>query len=56
MKRLLPGKTEVAILLALAVVAAGIVALTSVPDLALAAMSIPLFITAALMGLRRQNN
>ena len=53
LKRLLPGRTELCILLGLAIIAAALVGLAPETDLATAGLSVPLFIAAALMGLRR---
>jgi hypothetical protein len=53
MKRLLPGRTEVAILATLAIICALIVATMEVKDLGLAMLTIPVFVTAGLMGMRR---
>jgi hypothetical protein len=53
MKRLLPGLEEFAILLTLSVLFAAISWTMSKPDLALSVLSIPLFITSAIMGMRR---
>ena len=53
MKHLLPGKIELFILLTLAIISTAIVAAAPKHDLGLAGASIPLFIFAAVMGLRR---
>ena len=53
MKHLLPGKVELAILLTLAAISTCIVAAAPKHDLGLAGAAIPLFIFAAVMGLRR---
>ncbi|MGB7157830.1 MAG: hypothetical protein WBD40_07175 [Tepidisphaeraceae bacterium] len=54
MKSLLPGRTELAILAALAVLCAGIVGTEMIPhDLMLAMLAMPIFVIAAVMGLRR---
>ena len=47
MKHLLPGKVELMIFLSLAVLCTGIVAATRQVDIALAMLSVPLFITCA---------
>jgi uncharacterized membrane protein YbaN (DUF454 family) len=54
MKRLLPSRTELAIFGCLAVLCTGIVGINKIPqDLMLPLLSIPVFIFAAVMGLRR---
>jgi hypothetical protein len=53
MKHLIPGKTEVMIFFAMAVLCTGIVAAAPKLDVALAFLSVPLFITCAVMGLQR---
>lgn len=58
MKRLLPSRTELAFFAALAVVAAGLIegliADGTLPrDLMMAGLALPVFVTAAVMGLRR---
>jgi hypothetical protein len=53
MKHLLPGKIELSILLTLAIISTAIVAAAPKHDLGLAGAAIPLFIFAAVMGLRR---
>ena len=53
MKRLLPGRIELCLLAILAILATVVVGLLPVTDLAMAGLSIPLFIAAALIGLRR---
>jgi len=54
MKRLLPSRTELAILGALAVLSTGIVGTGTIPhDLMLAMLAMPIFVIAAVMGLRR---
>ncbi|HEY1684946.1 MAG TPA: hypothetical protein VGG19_09295 [Tepidisphaeraceae bacterium] len=53
MKHLLPGKIELAILLTLAVISTLVVALAPKHDVGLAAAAIPVFIFAAVMGLKR---
>jgi hypothetical protein len=54
MKSLLPGRTELAILGTLAVLCAGIVGTEMIPhDLMLAMLAMPIFVIAAMMGLRR---
>jgi hypothetical protein len=53
MKHLLPGKIELAILFTLAIISTAIVAAAPKHDLGLAGAAIPLFIFAAVMGLRR---
>ena len=52
-KDLLPGKTELVIFLAVAAICAALVNLAPKLDLAMAALSVPIFIAAGLMGLRR---
>ena len=53
MKNLLPDRVELSVLAAMAVVCASAVQTGPKADLWLAVLSIPLFITAAVMGLRR---
>jgi Ni/Fe-hydrogenase subunit HybB-like protein len=55
MKRVLPRWQELAIFAVLAMVCAGIVSLCEVTqhDVWMAVLTVPLFITAAVMGLRR---
>jgi len=53
MKKFLPGRTEVLIFLAAALICAGIVQTSEVYDLSLSLLSIPVFICAALMGMHR---
>ena len=54
MKSLLPSRTELAILGALAVVCTGIMGVEAIPhDLMLPLLSMPVFVIAAVMGLRR---
>lgn len=53
MKRLLPGRVELAVLTALALLCTLIAGLFEQRDAALALAAVPLFITAAVMGLRR---
>jgi hypothetical protein len=53
MKSLLPDRVELAVLSALALLCALVAGRSSQADLWLAALSVPLFITAAVMGLRR---
>lgn len=55
MRRLLPSWTELAIILTLAIVGAGVVATFKLShrDLGLAALAAPVFIVSAVMGLRR---
>lgn len=53
MKRLLPGRVELSVLLALALVATLAASLMSRADVALFLVSMPLFFVATLMGLRR---
>jgi hypothetical protein len=53
MRRLLPSKTETAIFAALAIICAVIVSMGGAPDVRLALLSMPVFLAAALMGLRR---
>lgn len=51
MKRILPGRVEVLIFAAAAVVGAGVVSQAQSQDLVLSVMSIPLFLTAAVVGM-----
>lgn len=54
MRTLLPGRTELAIFGALAVVCAVIMGVGTIPhDLMLPLLSMPVFVIAAVMGLRR---
>ena len=53
MKRLLPGRVELGVLIVLSLLCAAVVAACHHVDLALALVSVPLFITAAVMGMRR---
>ena len=58
MKRLLPSRTELAFFAALAIVTAGVIesliAGGTIPrDLMMAGLALPVFVTAAVMGLRR---
>jgi hypothetical protein len=53
MKHLIPGTTEVMVFFAMAVLCTGIVAAAPKLDVALAFLSVPLFITCAVMGLHR---
>ncbi len=54
MKNLLPSRTEVAIFGTLAVLCTGIVDAEAIPtDLMLPLLAMPVFVIAALMGLRR---
>lgn len=55
MRRLLPSSVELMIFAALAVLSAGIVSVLKVSthDLGIAAMGGPIFLVAAVMGLRR---
>ena len=54
MRSLLPSRTELAIFGALAVVCTGIMGLGAIPhDLMLPLLSMPVFVIAAVMGLRR---
>ncbi len=54
MRRLLPSKTETAIFAALAIICAVIVVSgTGAPDVRLALLSMPVFVAAAIMGLKR---
>lgn len=54
MRTLLPGRTELAIFGALAVVCTGIMGAGAIPhDLMLPLLSMPVFVFAAVMGLRR---
>lgn len=53
MKRLIPGRVEMGVLVALAVVATVAASLFARPDVALFAVSMPLFFVSTLMGMRR---
>ena len=53
MKHLLPGKVELVILVTLVIISTAVVAAAPKHDLGLAGVSIPVFIFAAVMGLRR---
>ena len=53
MKRLIPGKTEFLILVAMAVGCAMIASLTMSADAALAVGAMPLFVASCLLGMRR---
>jgi hypothetical protein len=53
MKNLLPGKNELVIFSVMALLCTAMVAISPKFDLGLAALSIPIFISAAVMGLRR---
>ena len=58
MKRLLPSRTELAFFAALAIVAAGVIeglidGGTLPRDLMMAGLALPVFVIAAVMGLRR---
>lgn len=54
MRSLLPSRTELAILGTLAVVCTGIMGVGAIPhDLMLPLLSMPVFVIAAVMGLRR---
>ena len=53
MKRLLPDRVELAILGILALVTALVAGLCSEPQVGLAFGSMPLYVTACLMGMRR---
>ncbi len=53
MKRLLPSRTELAILTTAAILCAAIAGSSESRDVILSLMAIPLFIVSALMGLRR---
>jgi hypothetical protein len=53
MKRLLPSRVEVLIFAIVALVCAGVVYVYGTLDLGLSAMSIPVFIGAAMMGMRK---
>ena len=52
-KKLLPGRTEVIIFLAAALICAGIVQYSQAVDVGMSLLSIPVFICAALMGMHR---
>ncbi len=53
MKQLLPDRVELSILAVMALLCAGVVSEGVNPDYLLAVLAIPLFITSAVMGLRR---
>ena len=53
MKRLIPGKTEFLILVAMALGCAVIASLTMAADAALAVGAMPLFVASCLLGMRR---
>jgi hypothetical protein len=55
MRRLLPSWTELAIIITLAIIGAGVVATFQLShrDLGLAALAAPVFVLSAVMGLRR---
>jgi thiamine transporter ThiT len=53
MKRFLPGRTELAIFLTVAVIGAAICQASQVHDLSMSLLAIPIFICAALMGMYR---
>ena len=53
MKHLLPGRTEFAILISLAIICSTIVAGSAKVDLALSLTAMPLFLCGALMGMKR---
>ena len=53
MKHLLPGRVELMIFLTVAILATGFVSAAPKHDLGLAAAAIPVFIAAAVMGLRK---
>lgn len=53
MKRLLPGRVELALLVLLATLSTLAAILIGTPDKALFFVTIPLFIAATLMGMRR---
>ena len=53
MKKLLPGRVELAIFTTLAILLAAIAWQSRKPDLVMAASAVPLFITCAVLGMRR---
>jgi hypothetical protein len=53
MKRLIPGKTEFLILVAMALGCAFVASLTMAADAALAVGAMPLFVASCLLGMRR---
>ena len=53
MKRLLPGRAELAVLITMAFICTLVAAFSAKLDIALALMSMPLFLCGALMGMRR---
>jgi len=53
MKRLLPDGVELMIFAILAIVCTGIVAWMPARDLGMSALSVPIFIASAMMGMRR---
>ena len=53
MKRLLPGRVELLILVCMAVAFAALSSMHLSPDVALSVGAMPLFVAACLMGMRR---
>jgi hypothetical protein len=53
MKRFLPGRTELAIFLTVALIGAAICEASQAHDLSMSVLAIPIFICAALMGMYR---
>ena len=53
MKQLLPGLIELSVFATAAILLAGLACSARKPDLYLAALSVPLFIVAAVLGMRR---
>lgn len=55
MKRLIPGRVELGVLVLLSVVCTVVVVLSPKTDIALAGSAMPLFLTACIMGMRRND-
>jgi hypothetical protein len=55
MRHLLPSATECTVFAVMAIFAAIIAILGPAPDIRLAALSMPIFITAGIMGIRRHD-
>jgi hypothetical protein len=53
MKKVIPGRVELSVLFVLAMICTAVVACCSAVDVAMAGMSVPLFLTGALLGLRK---
>ncbi len=56
MRRLLPSKAEILFFGAAAIICAVIASLVDAPEVGLAALSIPVFIAASLLGFQRYRN